>query len=332
MLYLGRFTYIDSTVVEVDNVVYTLADGTVLRNEVGVIEYTGGAAIAGFLNNGDQVFDIVANADNRISSFKYVAAEADRDAAKLVIDEINALDSESATFAADVAAARASYNALTATQQNLVTNLADLVAAEAQVEANTFTTNHAAILAETVDTVEVSDEAAVTAALTDYNALSVDAKALVADEKALLDDLQDKIDELKATADANTFTTNHAAILDETVDTVEVGDETAVDNALSDYDGLSDAAKALVEDEKALLDDLEARIDAIIAVNDAVTAISVSDMRTAIEDANLGLDLTEYNNLLGAQKDVVAQYMIDNAPGGGYTDTASVQAVLDAAI
>ncbi len=142
MLDLGRFPYKDAAVaadntfkIEVNGKIYVVNNNTVLRNEVGVIEKATASDIHGAITaNTTQVFDIVADDDNVISSFKYVAADADRDAAKVVIDMIDALDADADTFAADVAAARAAYTALsTDVQKNLVTNLADLEAAEAAV-------------------------------------------------------------------------------------------------------------------------------------------------------------------------------------------------------
>lgn len=64
-------------------------------------------------------------------------------------------------------------------------------------------------------------------------------------------------------AEANTFKTNNAAILAKTVDTVTIDDKTAVDNALADYNLLSDAAKAKLTDEKDLLDSLKEKVDEI---------------------------------------------------------------------
>jgi hypothetical protein len=82
--------------------------------------------------------------------------------------------------------------------------------------ANTFTaTTHAAILAKTVGTVAISDEAAVNAALTTYDSLSADAQALLMDEKVLLDNLKAKIEALIATGSTVTVNlwTNDTTVL-----------------------------------------------------------------------------------------------------------------------
>lgn len=62
------------------------------------------------------------------------------------------------------------------------------------------------------------------------------------------------------------------------------------------------------------------------AVNNAQT---VEEMRLAIEDPLLGLDLTEYNNLTEDQKNEVAEELLNNRPINGYPTVASVQVELD---
>jgi hypothetical protein len=68
---------------------------------------------------------------------------------------------------------------------------------------------------------------------------------------------------------------------------------------------------------------------ALDAVNDAQT---VAEMRAAIENPQLGLDLTAYNGLTVAQKDQVAGTLLTNRPVAGYLTVASVQAALNNAI
>ncbi|MCZ8539893.1 hypothetical protein [Psychrobacillus psychrodurans] len=65
------------------------------------------------------------------------------------------------------------------------------------------------------------------------------------------------------------------------------------------------------------------------AVNDAQT---LAEIRAAIEDPSLGLNLTAYNALSEAQRDEVAGVLLNTRPVGGYPSIASVQASLDAAI
>jgi hypothetical protein len=63
--------------------------------------------------------------------------------------------------------------------------------------ADEFKSDHSAILGKTVDTVQISDETAVDAALTAYNALAQGVKDLLTAEKALLDNLKSKIATMK---------------------------------------------------------------------------------------------------------------------------------------
>jgi hypothetical protein len=72
----------------------------------------------------------------------------------------------------------------------------------AEKAAATFKTDHATVLALTVDTVAIANKGVVQAALTAYDALEADAKALLTAEKTLLDSLSAKIAELE-TASAN---------------------------------------------------------------------------------------------------------------------------------
>jgi len=68
---------------------------------------------------------------------------------------------------------------------------------------------------------------------------------------------------------------------------------------------------------------------ALEAVNEATT---VAEMRAAIEDTNLGLDLISYSSLIGAQKDLVAQSVLTNRPAAGFANVEAVQAALNAAL
>jgi hypothetical protein len=65
------------------------------------------------------------------------------------------------------------------------------------------------------------------------------------------------------------------------------------------------------------------------AVNNAQT---VSEIRTAIENPQLGLDLSAYNSLSESQKDQVANTLLTGRPVGGYPTVDSVQVALNTAI
>lgn len=68
---------------------------------------------------------------------------------------------------------------------------------------------------------------------------------------------------------------------------------------------------------------------ALDAVNNAQT---IPEMRAALEDPFLGLDLTVYNTLTDDQKNQVANSVLTNRPFGGYPTVLSVQIALDFAI
>ena len=68
-------------------------------------------------------------------------------------------------------------------------------------------------------------------------------------------------EEADGAAEANRWKETYADILAKTADTVTVADETTVDSALTAYESLSDAAKAIVASEKALLDAMKMKIE-----------------------------------------------------------------------
>ncbi|MFD2170471.1 hypothetical protein [Tumebacillus lipolyticus] len=66
---------------------------------------------------------------------------------------------------------------------------------------------------------------------------------------------------------------------------------------------------------------------------DAVNAAqTTAEMRAALEDPALGLDLTAYDALTSTEKDQVAATVLANRPLSGYPSVASVQQALDEAI
>ena len=131
--------------------------------------------------------------------------------------------------------------------------------------AEAFKSGYSTILGKTVDTVTVGDEAAVTAALDALDDLDDDVQALLTAEKCKLEDLKARIEELihQAALDqlAENYRTDHAVILEKTVETVGLGDEAAVTAALDALDDLDDDVQALLIAEKSRLEDLKARIE-----------------------------------------------------------------------
>ncbi|WP_313891856.1 hypothetical protein [Psychrobacillus sp.] len=65
------------------------------------------------------------------------------------------------------------------------------------------------------------------------------------------------------------------------------------------------------------------------AINNAQT---IAEMRAAMEDPGLGLDLSLYNSLTDAQKNQLAGELLNDRPIGGYTSTTNVQIALDTAL
>ena len=141
--------------------------------------------------------------------------------------------------------------------------------ASPQELANAFKTGHAAALALSIYTVEISDEGIVTAALAAYEDLPENVKPLLTSELSKLNSLKDTIDgkkeDAQAVIDANAFKTSHSAALAFTVSTIAIGDEYLVTAALSAYEGLSAKAKANLSSEKTLLDNLTGKINSLKA-------------------------------------------------------------------
>jgi hypothetical protein len=136
----------------------------------------------------------------------------------------------------------------------------------AQEQADEFKAAQSAVLGKTAETVALSDEEAVEAALAAYEALSANVKALLTEEKAKLDGLKAKIAELKAATSAEelaaeAFRTSHNAVLEKTAETISLGDKAAVEAALAAYEASSAEVKVLLAAEKAKLDGLKAKIE-----------------------------------------------------------------------
>jgi hypothetical protein len=194
--------------------------------------------------------------------------------------------------------------------------------------AGAFETAHAGALGKTVETVAIADEAAVNAALTAWEALSVDAKALLGEKKSLLDSLKIRIDALTAATApeaAEAFETAHAGALSKTVETVTTADENAVNAALTAWEALSANAKALLGEQKALLDSLKTRIDALIAemalkaaeafetAHAGILGKTVTDV-TKTDEAAVKAALTAWETLSAATKALLGEQktLLDN--------------------
>lgn len=131
--------------------------------------------------------------------------------------------------------------------------------------ADIFRFNNSAVLGKNTGSVTSSDLVAIYKALEDYNQLADNVKADLVAEKALLDSLKSKAESLKAAEEAekkdsediSTFRTTYADILGKSILTITSAELETVNNALSEYETLSAAAKAKLKVEKNLLESLK---------------------------------------------------------------------------
>ncbi|CAG7651411.1 hypothetical protein PAESOLCIP111_06311 [Paenibacillus solanacearum] len=234
------------------------------------------------------------------------AALVDLHAAKTVQDAIAALPAKAAVTLADEAAvmsARQQYNALSSAQQALVPNVTRLTEAEAALAdlhaAKTVQDAIAALPAKAA--VTLADEAAVTSARQQYNALSAAQQALVpnvtrlAEAEAALVDLhaaktvQDLVAALPARA------------------AVTLADEAAVTSARQQYNALSGAQQALVPNVARLTEAEAALVDlhAAKTVQDMIAALPAKAAVTLADEAAVTSARQQYNALSGAQQALV---------------------------
>jgi hypothetical protein len=186
----------------------------------------------------------------------------------------------------------------------------------AQEAAEAFRQAHAGVLAKNTDDITEGDDAAVDAALSAYNVLGAGAKALLKPETALLDDLKVEIANPGVHAAAAAFKEAHAGVLAKNADTVTAGEEDAVDAALSAYNALGAAAKALLKAEKALLDGLK-----VVTADPAAQAAAAA----AFREAHAGVLAKKAANVTAGDKDAV-----DAALNAYNALSAAVKALLKA--
>ncbi|MDO4288171.1 MAG: NEAT domain-containing protein, partial [Eubacterium sp.] len=160
---------------------------------------------------------VLEAAEAKIDALQAAKEEADKAAAQVVVDQINALGSiESLDQEAAVSEARAAYNALTADQKALVSEeaLNALIQAENTIldlKQQVVDQEKADAVTEAIEALKAADEltlddkAAVEAARAAYSALSADQKALISDDiLKVLTDAEERIAELVAAANPQT--------------------------------------------------------------------------------------------------------------------------------
>jgi uncharacterized repeat protein (TIGR02543 family) len=182
-----------------------------------------------------------------------------------------------------VGAARAAFDSLTAEQKGLVTNYQKLVAAEAKIEeleadlaaaeeANKFRITYAGVLALEVDTVALSNEDEVNAALSAFETLSEAAQGKLNDEEALLESLAEKIGQLKLEIQDVIGAVNALPPIDE----LTLDDKEAVEAARGAYDKLTSEQQELVTNYEKLVS-AEARIEELEA--DLAATVEANNFR-----------------------------------------------------
>jgi predicted oxidoreductase (fatty acid repression mutant protein) len=226
-----------------------------------------------------------------------------------------------------VQAALTAYNSLTQAVKVLLTadtgtklqalldKIGQLETAANQTAATGFTSAYSAALSLTAETVVIANKDAVQAALTAYNGLTDAVKVLLTSEKTKLDSLVTKIGQLETAAAeaaanqtaATGFTSAYSAALSLTAETVTAANKGSVQAALTAYDSLTDAVKALLVSEKAKLDSLLAKITTAtitVGFNYGEITITGSDGSNVISKsgaygpASLVLSATGYTNVV----------------------------------
>lgn len=310
----GKVT-MDTTnkVIVVDGKAYIYGATTILKNVNGTVIAVGVTQIEAALAANDEVKDVVADSNKVITSFVGTKVATEISAATTVINLIKGFTTPNATLA-EVTAATNAYNALTASRKDLVTNYATLKAA-----ADKFANAEAKIVADAKAALAITytvggDSATnVTGDLTLPQTATGTTVAWVSDDASTIDvtttpgtgdvhpasyTIGDKVVKLTATITSTTDTT----VKDTRVFTVTV--------------------KALAATAT------ETRLK---AVNDATTA---AEMRTALEALITATELTagSYTGLVSAQKDMVAQSVLNARPAAGFTNAAAVQTAFNAAL
>ncbi len=149
----------------------------------------------------------------------------------------------------------------------------------------TYQNTHQDVLNLTLETVDISDQAAIIQAISDYYMLNEDVQEKLSSEKALLDNLLAEINsQIPTETLVESFMTKYQDVLNLTTSTVTESDRLMINQALGDYDILTDAAKLVLTDEKALLDELLYQLDLNEAINKVLIAedsLSQSDYEEA---------------------------------------------------
>ncbi len=194
-------------------------------------------------------------------------------------------------------------------------------------EIDTYHNVHQAVLNLTVETVDINDKSAIEQAISDYILLSEDVQTKLSLEKSLLDDLLAEINnQTPVETLVQEFLTKHADVLNLTVATVTESDRLSIEQALNDYDLLTDDAKLLLADEKTLFDQLLYQLDINQAINKVLLAegslsqndyddavITVEALTNAVDRqtlldrlASVAADIADINTFMTNQQQVLS--------------------------
>lgn len=126
---------------------------------------------------------------------------------------------------------------------------------ETEVNISTFKLENKDVLSLVVETVNINNKNLIELALAQYESLNDYEKAGLISEKALLDNLFNEVIKLEEIINqVSMFKSNNINALSLHIDLVSLNDKTIIENALADYNNLSDDAKVLLINEKASLD------------------------------------------------------------------------------
>lgn len=187
---------------------------------------------------------------------------------------------------------------------------------------STYQSTYATVLALTVEIVQTTDKTAVEQAIAAYIALSEPIKAELTSEYTLLLSLLTEINnQLPTATQVQEFRDNHAVVLALTTVTVDISDRLGVEEALTAYALLSEAAKTELLSEKALLDSLISRIIELEATAQVVIAENSNLQEdydiayiavNALPDGSVKTDLLDRLVVVQNTIDLLAASYVDN--------------------
>ncbi len=291
-----------------------------------------------------QMVDNYANLTTAESKLAQLQKEEDKKAAQKVVDMIDDLDSNSATFEKDVETAKEAYDALTAEQKSLVSNYEKLtdalkkLADEKDIEAAETVEK----LIAAIGTVTKDSEGKIKAAREAYDKLTDEQKALV-ENITVLEAAEEKLAKLKALAEVEKIYETTGSYLEElgTPGVGTVGGEWMVvgllrsGRELKDADGYYDAVVRFVQDnvdENGRLHNAKSTENSRIIL--ALTAMGKDVTDVAGYDLLKGLNNMEYVQKQGINGPIWALIALDSgnypAPEGEVTREALIQVILDA--